>query len=183
MTDLVVEKKRENQLLEADMKEVITMLSGSYSIANQKPGLRFYEGDSDIKELYNETLEVTDEILAFNGGTEEYFHQHLVGTIHQRLIKGVKKKIINEDTPLARKHEIEYSKIPQNDALTEVKFISTNKYPFESSVIVYNDVSVFLTLNKDTKLGFMIKSQEIANIHKSLFWHVWSELPEWDKKI
>lgn len=182
MGELVLEKEREQKLLEADMKEVVKMLAGTYSVANDKPGIRFYEGTSQIRELYMDSLNATGEILGFNGGSEDYFNEHMVDTIQPRMVKGVYKKIITEDTPTARKHELEYIQIPRNEELTEVRFISTNTYPFDSSVMIYDDVVVFFTLNEKVQLGFMIKSQEVANIHKTLFYHLWKQLPVWDKK-
>ncbi len=182
MHDLVAEKEREHQLLEADMKEVVKMLTGTYSIANDKPGIRFYEGHKQVRELYMESLKATEEILGYNGGSEDYFGEHMEDTIGPRMRQGVHKKVIAEDTPFARKKELEYIKIPRNEELTEVKFISSNKYPFESSLMVYDDVTLILTLNAQMQLGFMIKSQEVANIQKSLFWHLWDSLPVWDKK-
>ena len=175
--DLIESRKRELSMLENEMEATVKQLTGTFNLAFSRPGVRFFEGEQEVKKALYDTLKTsTGELLAYNAEDAQYFDDLSVNFIKERVRRGVRKKLIAEDSPTAREEEAKISQIPGHDDLTDVRFVDTKDIPFKSTVTIYDDVVLFATINKHERLGFLIKNQEIADFHKSLFYFAWDKL-------
>lgn len=178
---LVEEKKRESALLEDEMKNAIKSLTGAFNLTQNKPGVRFFEGEEGLKEALFHSLEAEDIIYTFadsktidayaKGLDEEY--------VQQRMKKGIKKRIIMTDTPESRDYISKMDK-----TYTEAKLIDPLKHPFTIATEVYNNHVSYLTTSKDRGevTAFLITHPQIAQFQKTIFEFVWNSLPEFKKE-
>lgn len=172
---LVSEKKREADFLAKEMEQSIQILSSSFSLAHNQPGVRFIEKLEDIKIALFDTLKTEGEILTFveGGVIDKYLKEINEEYVRERLKRGIPKKIITTGDQESRRHNASLNRTEH----TEIKFIDPKKYPFKTSVQIYNDTVLFLTLTEEYKMGFVIKNPIIAELHKTLFKFMWDFLP------
>lgn len=173
---LLEERKREMTVIEKETDQAIQTLAGAFSLAHSQPGVRFIETIEDIKSALYDTLNATEEILTFveGGVIEAHLKEINEEYVKARLKKGIPKKIITTNDNNSRLHNANLNRTSH----TEVKFIDPQKYPFKTSVQIYNDTVLFLTLTNTYKMGFLIKNEIIAELHKSLFKFVWNNLSD-----
>jgi sugar-specific transcriptional regulator TrmB len=169
---LVEEKKREVSLLENEMSSTIQSLAGTFQLANNKPGVRFFEGEEEIETALMRTLSPGTEILTFVHGKniDTYIPNINKRYITARIQKQLHKRIISSDTPHVARPVDEL-----RNAYTEKKFIDESSYPFDASVQIYGDAVLYLTITAEQKTGFIIEDPVIAQFHKSLFEFIWDK--------
>lgn len=174
LTSLMEEKKRETALLEGEMNETIRSLSGTFNLAFNKPGVKFYEGLDGLKEVLYHSLTATDKIFTFVNSdiVEQYLAKVDEEYRSERIKRGIKKDIIMADTPAARNFVQS-----MNHELTEVKLLNANEYPFHTAVEIYNNTVSYLTIEKDQIVAVLIEHPQIAAYHKSMFRYFWNTLP------
>src|SRR3989339_1643167 len=63
LAGLLEEKKRETALLAGDMEETIRQLTGSFNLAQNKPGVRFFEGEEGLREAALDSLKTKEGII------------------------------------------------------------------------------------------------------------------------
>lgn len=172
---LLQNKKNELTLLESELGGVVNALLGPFQLMQNKPGVRFFEGQEEIKKALFETLSTKSEIVSFveGGVVDKYIKEINAEYIQERLRRKILKKIITTDTPEAH----ERSKALNREAFTQTKFIDVNKYPFKTSVQVWDDATLYLTFTEKNMMGFLIRNNIIAEFHKSLFRFLWESLP------
>ena len=172
---LIENRKQETFLFQKEMEQTIQALSNNFNLANNQPGVRFLGNLEDIKAALFDTLNTKGEILTFveGGVIEKYLKEINEEYVRERLKKGIPKKIITTGNHESRLHSANLNRTNH----TEIKFIDPQKYPFKTSVQIYDDTVLFLTLNEEYKIGFVIKNPIIAELHQTLFKFMWNSLP------
>ena len=171
---LIEQKKRDTTLLEEEMKDSIRTLSGAYSLIESKPGVKFFEGEEEIENALMETLQTDGEILTFAEGNtiRTYLKEVNERYVKARIEKKVFKRIISTDTSVSKEHHTSLNRTE----FTKIKYIDPEKYPFETSVQIYKNSVLYLTLSETVKIGFLIKDKKVADFHRSLFAFIWGHL-------
>ncbi|MBI4993188.1 MAG: hypothetical protein HZC26_03590 [Candidatus Magasanikbacteria bacterium] len=170
---LIEQKKRDEALLEQEMNETIRALTGSYNLANNKPGVRFFEGEEGIREVTFNSLEAKDEILTYLDveATQKYIAEMNKEYVAKRVEKNIKKRMIVPDTQATRERYKNYS------PMLEVRLMPPNIKPFKTITQIYNKKVSFTTLNEQKKIGVIIEDEQISGLHRSIFEFVWNSLP------
>lgn len=173
---LVEEKRQDATLFEKEMKEVIEQLTATFNLHTKKPGMRFFEGRDGIRTALFDSLTATGEIYTFveGGVVEKYINDLNEEYVAERLRRGIPKKIITTDTPASRKHN---ERLTARQALTTIKFVDADKYPFRAAVQIYNDSVLYLSLSDENLNAYLIKNELTAEFHKSIFRALWDGLP------
>lgn len=173
---LIDQKKRDMALLEGEMKDTIKTIIGSYNLANQKPGVRFFEGKEGIREVTRDSLRATETIYTFADmeAIDKYASDMNKEYVADRIKLKIPKKLITLDTPYLRNR---YKSAPPDARLMEVKFLPGNVSPFKTSMQIYNDTVSYSTLMENKQIGMIITDPFIAQMHRSLFEHLWQTLP------
>jgi len=169
---LIEEKKRELSLFEREMKNTIKSLIGEYNLANNKPGVRFFEGEEGIREVIFDSLNAKNEILTYLDvdATQNYISNINKEYVKQRIEKNIYKRQIAPDTPFTRERYKKYS------PLLEVRLMPKDMKPFNTSVQIYNNTISFSTLNEKKMIGVIIEDKQIVDLHRSIFEYVWKQL-------
>jgi sugar-specific transcriptional regulator TrmB len=171
--DLLEQKKRDTALLEDEMKTTIKTLEGSFSLAQNRAGVRFFEGLDGLQVALNESLDAKDTIYTFADSktVDAYLAQIDKEYISKRLKKQIKKKLILTDSEESRKYVAS-----MNTEFTEAKLIDPAKYPFTVAVEVYNNDVSFLSVKDGHVVSFVVTHEEVARFHRSLFEFLWDRL-------
>lgn len=171
LLEYVDKKKREMSRLEGETETAIRALAGIYSTALHKPGIQFFEGVEQVKKGVYHSLQSTETIRAFINAevADRYADLFERDYVETRKKRGLKKQIIMPDTAAAKR----YAKMTLDDPLTEVRFISAEKYPFETAVEIYDEYVTFFSSPEGTVFGFFIQDNTVAQFQKAQFDFVW----------
>jgi sugar-specific transcriptional regulator TrmB len=165
---MILHSKSEKALQVAS--NIIPKIVSEYNLKNNKPGVRFFEGNLGMKAVLEDSLESRSEILTYADieAIEKYIPEVNKEYVAMREKRGIKKRGIVLDTPFNRKFLEGY-----HEEVTTVKFIGQNSVPFETVMQIYDNKVSYLTLNKEQKIGVIIEDPHIYQMHKYLFEYLW----------
>ena len=161
-------KKRKREFLE-NLPGIIS----AYNLGNNKPGVKFLEGEDGVRIALFDTLKNTSEIYTFVDlkSTNEYLKEINDEYSRKRESLGIKKKIIVSDDEESRKFFENF-----NSEITEVKFIKKEYYPFKTGMQIYSNKVSYQTLDEENKIAVIIEDKHIFEMHKLLFEYMWETL-------
>jgi len=136
-------------------------------VALERPKIKYYEGKSGIKNLYDELLEERQEILAF-AWPENLLNK--LGKEHEDFVKrrlklGISARVIYPDTKVARRRQT---------GNREVRF-SKHLPPFNSIYMISGNKVVTFSF-KRWITGVLIENKEMAQGLRAFFDALWAEL-------
>lgn len=165
--------ENKKRTLQESMPELLSMMN----LLDKKPKIRYFEGISGVKEVFEDTLRYSDqEILTWypypyiNLG-EEYFWKHY---IFERIKKKIWARAIVPDTSQNRA----FAKEIKEKAITTTKFVADNAFSgFDLEIKIYGKNKLGIISYKED-LGIIIESEKIFAGIKAIFEGMWNLLPE-----
>ncbi|MBI2436413.1 MAG: hypothetical protein HYV41_01550, partial [Candidatus Magasanikbacteria bacterium] len=127
LAGILEEKKRENTLSMGEMEETIRALTGSFNLVQNKPGVRFFEGEQGVYDVLNYIADgfiPNTEILSFVKVKPMQYEQQLDTAVEnflkKRIKANVKTLVLAIDSPEARALKKE-----DENALRETRLVSS----------------------------------------------------------
>jgi HTH-type transcriptional regulator, sugar sensing transcriptional regulator len=164
--------KQANQLEQKkkELKEVMPDLSTMFSLGDQKPVVRYFEGKEGLLSMQKILLKSkVKEILGMSSLDDLYqvFPKIKEDYVPERVRKKIKSRFIytSSEGPILKSSD------KQN--LRESKFIPQDRMPFTADLTIFGD-SVALASLKGNLTGIIIQHSEIAKSFKSLFEFTWN---------
>ncbi len=148
-----------------------------YNLANNKPGIEFYEGVKGVEKILQDTLRNTDEVVYSYVDSTTIEAQKAVLDIDQKYIKRrikqkVQKKILMLKTPEAE----QYVQKMKNNAFTEVRLIGDAEAEhFHSVCQIYNNKVAYITFAENTLTSTVISDASIYTLTKVAFEALWNK--------
>lgn len=178
---LIEQKKRENDLFSREMESAIRSLTGSFNLSNNRPGVRFFEGEEGVKEALFDSLGSSEPILTF---MDMQSMETVIGKINEEYVKerikrSIVKKLLITDSPEARA----YLDKNKGNTLTQIALLPPNIQPFKTGFQIYENKIVYFTHRHDNLLAIMIQDQDICQMNKSIFEHLWVTHHQEEKNI
>jgi len=174
---LIEQKKRDTTLLGEEMKDSIKTLIGAYNLAENKPGVRFFEGKSGMIGAYEAILDIGEIIYSFedNGEMMKFFPDYVKKYVKRRVDNKIWNKSIVPDT----------NKINEPD---ESRFIDSRKipvedYPFDMDIKICGSIVQFAILKEGQAVAIHVNHPMIAHNFKIIFDFMWKQLGKKEKKI
>lgn len=163
-------KTRERHLSEA--KENLSLIYSLYNLNLGKPGVRFAQGIEGIKEIFNETLKSQTEIVGYGDvdGWLTHLEKYAKWYGGERLRRNIKEKIILPDTPATKEYLANYDK-----SVTEVKFVSHDKYKFSLEMNIFDNKVIYATL-REPFIALLIEDKSIADTQRAIFEIAWESI-------
>ena len=171
------------QILVAKQKErykkAENILPELLSITNAlayKPKIQYYEGIEGAKNIFEDTLNATDEIVGYTNLaklpdvlTEEYLKDYAV----LKTEKKIKTRMISPKFDEAIKYlgKIYPEEFDRN--LIEILFVNPKQFMFEYEINIYGNKVSLVSLNPDELFGMIIESPTYANTQKAIFNLAW----------
>lgn len=160
--------KRDRALLQSYLPNMIS----HYNLLNNKPGIRFFEGQEGIVKVLKDTLKSKTEIYTITDSrsvrqtTAEINREY----VEERRRNKIKKKLIIPES--SRKIFIDSPK----DQYTEIKFLDDQYCTFKTGIQIYDNKISYQTLEKDNQIGLIIEDKNIYEMHQKIFEYLWSTL-------
>ena len=169
---LAKQKKRDAQLFQNEIKETIESLVGTYNLTFHKPGVRFLEGMGGFKEVLWDSLTAKEEIytIADLGEAIRIAPEMNKEYTQERERLGIKKKILILDDPDA-KNFLDSEQTPH----LEVRKVAKGSCPFKTSLQMYDNKVVYMTLDKHAPISMIIQDKNIYTLQRFMFEKLWEE--------
>ena len=163
------ELEKDKEILERSLPDLIS----AYNLSYHKPGVRYYEGVDGIKEVLFDTLNSKTEIYTFVDveSVEKNLKEINAEYAKKRERLGIKKKIITADTDENRKFFMNYDK-----AITEIRYLKKEFYPFQSGMQIYDGKISYQVLEENRKVAVLIEDKNIYQMQKLFFEYIWESL-------
>lgn len=150
------------------IREALPELNALSGSSRQRPSVRFYQGEDQMKIILDEILDESKELICF-GISEDLFR--ILGNYHKTFLeKRIKRKIflrlILRDSPTAKERQ---RLAPQH--LRQVKIVS-NKFVYHGIVYVWKNKIAMFSLANDL-VAVVTESQELADLQRALFNYLW----------
>ncbi|MEK7063336.1 MAG: helix-turn-helix domain-containing protein [Patescibacteria group bacterium] len=163
--------------LEESMQKAKTFVPQLTSIhkVESRPTVKFYEGIEGLKEVYEDTLTSTEEIVAYARYEEMHaaLGSYFPSYYERRAKKGIVARGIVADTPMTRERMTH-----NKDEARIAAVVPQDKFDITPDIEIY-DNKVMIASWKD-KLGIIIESAEIAQAMKQIFALAWEEAKRLD---
>ncbi len=172
INELIQKKTNELKITEASLSGTLGLMISDYNLNSGKPNIRFFEGESGVKKVLEDSLYSREEILSYSDiiSIQKYIKNINEWYVDQREKKGILKRAILLDTPEARKVLASYHK-----EITNIKLIKLSTMPFESIMQIYDGKVSYITLSEKEMIGVIIENQAIYEMHKALFGFTWDK--------
>jgi sugar-specific transcriptional regulator TrmB len=154
------------------LQTVIPQMLTSYTLSVERPVVQIYEGVEGLKQIYQDTLKVGQDIDAILQTSEvdpELFHWLTTTYAKQRAKHKIHAKVI----VASGKWSADYRKKDIEEYRT-TRQVSDKLFPFQHEVNIYKDKVAFINYKKGEQLlGVVIKHPQIALTMKALFDLAW----------
>ncbi len=150
-------------------KTFVPQLKAIHNTQN-RPKVRFYEGETGLKEIYEDTLTSNEELRSLalvdeaEGAIKGYFPKYY----QRRAAKGISIRAIFPNS-LGARHLKQKDNIEKRHSV----ILPNNEYNLKPEINVYDNKVMIASWRE--KLGIIIESQEIADAIKLLFELAWKE--------
>lgn len=163
-----IEEKR--KIIQKVMPELLSITNRM----EKKPKIKFFEGTSGIKEVYEDTLKYPDqEILAWaTDDALKYFDAQYLW--HQYVPARIKNRIW-ERTIAPDNEQMRHVKSYDQKHLRQIRFAPENETLFEVEINLYGKKLIGIMAFEE-QIGLIIESEKIFNTLKSIFEINWKAL-------
>ena len=146
--------------------------------AQNRPKIKFYEGNEGLKHVYEDTLTSREPIRAY--ATVDDMHKALPNYFPEyykrRTQKNISIRAIVPETPTGREHQAK-----DIEEKREIAFVPADKYYFSPEINFYDNKVMIASWRE--KLGIIIESEEIADAMKKIYELAWAESKRLNSKV
>lgn len=152
-----------------ELKKVLGELTTLYNLGEDKPTVRYFEGKEGLLKMQEEFLKMKGkEILGIysTDAVSKVFPMHNTDYSDKRIKKGIKGRSIYTSSrgPVLKGRD--------KVALRETKFVSPEKFKFDSDITIFdNNVAISSLTGKIG--GTIITDKAVADSFRSLFELLW----------
>ncbi len=179
LIEILLNKKNKIEVQMAEFRKLLPELDSIYNYSEIKPKIRFFSDLDGLKQIYQDTLAVGEEILAFTAyhKADKKLAEWLDKVyIPARIKKNIKARVIAPSSEFARGH-IELDKKQKRETL----LVPRNKFPFSIEVNIYGPKVAIISFTQKELMGVVITSQEVSNTFKLIFKLAWQAALEYKK--
>lgn len=171
------ESERLAQLAE-EADKLIPELNTHYRALDNKPRVYFYEGNEGLIRVYEETLNSSEEILAYasDQANQDAIPWYFPKYYKRRSAKKIPIRAIFPDTPKDReRHSLD------GQELRKSRIVPKDKLDFTPEVNFFDDKIMIADWKE--KLGIIIESREITKMFKQTFELAWEAAEKYNAKV
>lgn len=178
LKDLAERREQKARDAKLALEGVLPSIVSDFNLISGRPGVEFYEGLEGVKRVLDDTLTSHEEICAYSDieAIDKYIPEMNKKYAERRKQLFVKKRGIVIDTPFTRDFlRGYYSKITEN------RFIQKGRFPFGALFQIYDEKVVYVTLEKDNFMGFILHNKAIYQMHRALYEDAWAHAKTLDQ--
>lgn len=173
LKELVEKKRKTTERALSGLNSIFGGLTSDFNMLLGKPHVQFFEGVDGLKEIYNDILEINQEIRIISSPIEE--RKDVIHLIREQIEKQATKNI--QTKAITTDQEGRVFAFPVGDDekyLISRKVVSPEHLPVPAQVIVYGD-KVTITNFKETIISVLINSKYVADTFKTIFDYIWNK--------
>ncbi|MDD5054673.1 MAG: helix-turn-helix domain-containing protein [Candidatus Peribacteraceae bacterium] len=170
----ILVQKQQEKLTKAQ-KLLPELLSITNALA-YKPKIQYYEGLEGMKNIFEDTLTATGEMLGYTNLEDipkvfpkEYLKEWAV----RKVARNLKTRMLSPHTPAALRYLKTYYPKGFDPNLVEILFVNPREFHFEYEITIYGDKVAILSLNPDERMGLIIESPIYAKTQRAAFQLAW----------
>ncbi|MFH0769857.1 MAG: helix-turn-helix domain-containing protein [Candidatus Peregrinibacteria bacterium] len=170
---ILVLKQREK--FERAEKLLPELLSITNALA-YKPKIQYYEGLEGMKNIFEETLTSSSELLGYTNLEdipkvipEDFLRRYA----ERKIARGIKTRMLSPHTKTALRYLKTYYPKGFDPALVEILFVNPREFHFEYEITIYGDKVAILSLNPEERMGLIIESPVYARTQRAVFQLAW----------
>lgn len=171
--EMITAKKVETEKSIASFDSAYNLLASDFNMLLGKPNVQFFEGVEGLQRVYDDILEVGEEIKIVSSPIDEHRDKtlHLIREqIKKQVAQNIRTKAI---TPHGGQ---EYATPVAEDEkwLITRKVVPAEKLHIPAQIIMYGD-KVAITNFKENILTILIESRYIAETFRIMFEYIWEK--------
>ncbi len=158
---------------ESKLDAVLPDFISLYNTAQNRPGVKFYEGVEGAKRVLDDTLTSKTEILTIADveAADKYIKKINTNYVKARIKKQIPKRFLAIDNEYARNF---FTK--QGTDMTTIKFCPLKISPYNTGIQIYDNKIAYITMNEKFILSTIIEDKFIYSMHQALFNYIWDTL-------
>lgn len=160
-----IEQKKE------ELQKILPELANLFSMAGDKPQVRFFEGKEGLLKMHSELLKSdTTEVVSFSStdSIRKVFPDYPKLLSPRRIQKGIRSRMIYTcQEPIMKRRE--------EEMLRETKYLPPDKFIFKSDIAIYGD-NISISALEGKIVGVVITHKELAESFRALFNLLWGLL-------
>jgi HTH-type transcriptional regulator, sugar sensing transcriptional regulator len=166
----IEDRQKEIASAQKEIKTFLPDLVSAYSLSNNQPGVKFFDGDEGIRKVAFDNLDANTEILSYVDveAAEKYVPKLNHDYIRAREKLKKKKRIIVTDSDYNRAY---FKKL--GPKVTDVRYLKFQLPKFKTNMQIYDNKVSYITTDSRLKLGFVIEDKHIADLHRAFFEYIW----------
>ena len=172
--------KRESETAKTRIQKAEALVPQLRSVhaTQNRPRVKFYEGENGLKQVYEDTLTSSEPIRAFanvddmHKGLPNYFPEYY----KRRAGKNIAIRAIVPKTPTGEERGAH-----DKEEKREIAFVPPEKYYFSPEINIYDNKIMIASWRE--KLGVIIESAEIADAMKKIYELAWAEAKRLDASL
>lgn len=156
---------------EAKVNRIIGDLKLLANPETMLPKVRLYEGATELRRVYEDTLLENETIYAFanvDAISPEIRDFVLSDYVPRRIEKGIFAEVITPDNPTNRAYREQ-----DEQRLRETKFFDQKIFPLEVEINIYGNKVAFFSYKKEEMFGAIFESSAMASSMKAIFDLCW----------
>jgi len=166
---LAEQKVKEAQNAEKQLETEIGSLLSMYNLANNKPGVEFYEGLHGIEKVINDTLHSQTDIYTYADleKVNKYIKKINDNYAKKRDKLKIGKRVLLVDSEYTHDFLKDYKKTN-----LDIRFVKNTPH-FSTIMQIYDNKVSYVTLSEKQMIGIVIQDKSIYGMHKTLFESMW----------
>ncbi len=172
LKELLRDRQKITEQSIATLQSSFGSLSSAYNLLQGKPNVQFYEGAEGLQHVYNDILDLNQDIRVISSpiteGRVEVLHL-IREQIKKQVAQNIKTKAI---TPIETKSEIATPVSEDEKYLITRKSVPAEKLHIPAQIIIYGD-KVAITNFKETLITVLMESKYIAETFRIMFEYIW----------
>ncbi len=179
---LAESKVREAQNAQNHLEHDLGTFISMYNLANNKPGIEFYEGLEGIKKIYNEILQNTsnEPVRSIVKVLDKKIDKETYSVINDYIQKRIKKNILSQSIAINNPQGVELKK-GDNASFRKTKLITAKKMPMDfpgGEIIIHNQKTYFLAYENHVHIALSITNNGMYQLLFALFESMWDNLED-----
>jgi sugar-specific transcriptional regulator TrmB len=172
------EQSKKYERLAVEAMEIVPELSVQYAALRGRPRVYFYEGEEGLVRVYEETLNSSEEILAYasDQANQEAIPWYFPEYYKRRAAKNIPIRAISTDTPKDRERHL----LDKEELRTSL-LVPLDKLNFIPEINFFDNKMMIADWKE--KLGIIIESEEVVNVFKQTFELAWEAAKVHHKKV
>lgn len=148
-------------------------LASSYNLLNGKPNVQFFEGINGLRRVYDDILDVGQNILVVSAPIDEG-RKEVLHLIREQIEKQAAQNIRTRTINPTGNHEPATQIFEDEKYLITRKRVPTEKLPLPAQIIIYGD-KVAITNFKEGLITVAIESKYIRETFEKMFEYIWNQ--------